>query len=132
MQIRLNGWQRIGIVLSVIWFFGFAGVVWIWDILDKGEFYGWQLRMCDVLLDEKTESLQFLATQKERDERADENAAEDLSCRKGAERLSISVSNARYSGIPILLAVDFGIIALCWFVAWFVVAITRWIRRGFA
>lgn len=25
MRIKLNGWQRIGIVLSVIWFLGFAG-----------------------------------------------------------------------------------------------------------
>jgi hypothetical protein len=30
---RLNGWQRIGILLSVIWFVGFAG-----------NFYGSQLR----------------------------------------------------------------------------------------
>src|SRR5262245_61246175 len=33
-RVRLNGWQRIGILLSVIWFVGFAG-----------NFYGSQLRL---------------------------------------------------------------------------------------
>ena len=82
MRIRLNGWQRIGIVLSVIWFLGFGGYVWIWDNRTKSEFYGWQLKMCDVVLSERNGSLQFLTKQEDRDERADENAAEYLNCRK--------------------------------------------------
>jgi len=132
MRIKLNGWQRIGIVMSVVWFFGFAGFVWIWDTRERGTFYGWQLKMCDAILSTKNESLQYLTKREDRDERADENAAEYLSCRRSAERLFLGEMNGRYGGIPILLAVDFGIIIFAWLVAWFVVAITRWISRGFA
>jgi hypothetical protein len=132
MGIKLKGWQRIGIVMSVVWFFGFAGFVWIRDTRERGTFYGWQLKMCDTILSTNNESLQFLTKREDRGERADENAEEYLNCRAAAERLFLGEMSTRYSGIPILLAVDCGIIVICWLVSWLVVKIRRWTRRGFA
>jgi hypothetical protein len=40
MSGRLNGWQRIGIILSVIWFVGFAWYVWSSDRKQKADSYG--------------------------------------------------------------------------------------------
>jgi hypothetical protein len=116
----------------VIWFVGFGGYVWIWDNRAKSEFYGWQLKMCDAVLSERNGSLGFFTKREDRDERADENAAEYLNCREAAERLFLSEMNTRYSGIPILLAIDVGVIVICWLVAWLGIVSVRWIRRGLA
>src|SRR5271168_1648114 len=94
MRIKLNGWQRIGIVLSVIWFFGFAGYVWTDSIHNVGEFYGWQLGMCVAILDTKNGSLQYIGKKEDRDAKSDANAAEYLSCRQNAQRLFFGEWNA--------------------------------------
>jgi hypothetical protein len=36
--MRLSGWQRIGVILSVIWFIGFAGYIWHADRKEKADF----------------------------------------------------------------------------------------------
>jgi hypothetical protein len=47
-------------VLSVIWFFGFAGYIWISDTQDKTDFYIGQLSVCSDINDIANESLSYI------------------------------------------------------------------------
>jgi len=46
----MRGWKRIGIVVSVLWFFGFGLWMWSSEISRIGNFYRWQLEGCSSLL----------------------------------------------------------------------------------
>ncbi len=132
MRIKLNGWQRIGIVLSLIWFVIFGGYVWQESAKHSGDFYKSSLLTCGEILDTKQESLRYIEKQEDRNEKEAANVAEYEKCRGDAEKLFYREVDANYASIPIYLAIDFGIVVFGWLVAWLVVAISKWIRRGFA
>jgi hypothetical protein len=115
MRIKLNGWHRIGIVVSVIWFIGFA-----WSSLYQEtrvkEKYGECLHISEMAegrVDEKVEKC--LAEW----QRLDKSILADLG--------KIGVMDKR-----ILLAIDFGTVILGWLIVWCGIVVIRWIRRGFA
>jgi len=61
--------QRIGIVLSVIWFIGFAGYIWIYSVRDASDFHRWQLDVCNSILNMDNEALQYIGKQEDRDKK---------------------------------------------------------------
>jgi hypothetical protein len=54
------------------------------------------------------------------------------SCKKRFFEGSVRRYEEHSKSIPTLLGVDFAIIVFGWLVAWFLISIGRWIRRGFA
>ena len=50
MRIRLNAWQRIGIVLSVLVFVGLGVYAWVFEAQHREQFYRWRLSMCNATL----------------------------------------------------------------------------------
>jgi hypothetical protein len=62
MRIKLNGWQRIGVVLSVIWFVGFAGYKWYTAIRMKAEMYANEIgrRLVKLIPDEGPNPAEYL------------------------------------------------------------------------
>jgi hypothetical protein len=99
---RLNGWKRIGLVLSVVW-----AVV--------GAFWGWKLA-----LDPEYEVLHACL-----------NAATTL---EGSDYCWASHSKALSYTRPWNSAAIVGLapIPITWLLVWGLVAVVRWIRRGFA
>src|SRR5262249_7324454 len=126
----LNGWQRIGIVVSTIWFIGFGAFIWTDTVRQNGEFYGSSLRMCTLILNANNEGLQYIGKQDERDKRQSANWAKYEKCQKDAEAFLNREYEEAKSGIPLLLAIYVGTVLGGWLVVWMFVCITRWVKQG--
>lgn len=129
---KLSGWKRIGLVVSVIWFIGFGGYLWVSGVGHMSDFHMSQLKMCGTIMDVANEALQYIPKLEDRQKRQDENWSKYEDCQKRAGELFSQSFEQQRKAIPILLAIDFGTILFGWFVAWGLTAIVKWIRRGFA
>jgi hypothetical protein len=83
---RERGWRRIGIVLSVIWFIGFAAYLLVSEGTRISEGFRLHLELCSLAMDRDTERLQYIATQEERAAKQAENWAKSKDCRDGASK----------------------------------------------
>ena len=117
MRIKLNRWQGIGILLSVIWFIGIAGY------------------MGYILYNEKRDDVVHGRLAEVRS-LCEQNVKDPLN---PAAELDPSISvrkrcfnEARSNFAKNMLAIGFGTVVFGWFVVWFGIGVTRWIRRGFA
>ena len=130
---RMRGWKRIGIVVSVLWFFGFGLWMWSSEISRIGNFYRWQLEGCSSLLHIQMKGLDAVTNAEVRERRLAEYLAKEKACQAKAAELHREQSDGLFGkGIAILLAIDLGVIVFGWLVVWLVVSVVRWVRRGFA
>lgn len=113
---RLNGWQRIGIIASVIW-------------IVVGGFY-----VRDSIIDESLMPMTWAMQDCERSWHANSTAPDAESrydaCIKTAEARPPSKSDERIMTETIMIT--FGLLALAWLLVYCLVWLARWIRRGFA
>ena len=130
MRIRLNCWQRVGIVLSVLAFAGIGIYAWVFEARHRDTFYGTQLSMCYNTLRTQNDALQGLGTQEDRAKREAANQADYEQCKNEADATLRASFNASLVRMPIFLAKVFGIIVVAWLIEWFIVEIARWIRRS--
>ena len=114
MRIKLNGIQRIGIVVSAIAFVGFAVAAWIFDVREKNDFYGYQLGMCYRILNLDNDAMQYIEKQDQREKQRSTNTDRYEQCKVVASNFHTAQFNASKSGIPILLAIEFFVILLGW------------------
>jgi hypothetical protein len=118
MRIKLNGWQRIGVVLSVIWFIGFAAyTAYIWN--DEEHKY-WSADQADIFSEATNECLR----------RSEVDYWLDSAKWHATYDKCLYEAHARY--IAKMFALNFGVIVFGWLAAWLGIVVTRWIRRGFA
>jgi hypothetical protein len=113
MQQRSNGggWRRIGIVLSIIWFVGFGGWMWIDSVGENADFYGGLFGMC-------------YSIQSETARRECQKHANDYYQTTSAKLQSPEVLAA-------LVAVDAGTVALGWSIVMAAVALVRGVKHRF-
>jgi len=130
MRTRLNRWQRIGIVLSVLAFVGLGVYAWVFEARHRDRFYSTQLSMCDGTLRTQNEALQGIGTQEDRAKREAVNQSEYEECKNEAGATLRDLFNTSLQRMPIFLAKVLGLIVLAWLIEWFVVEITRWIKRS--
>lgn len=107
---RLNGWQRIGIVLSIIWCIGSGVYLWIDQMNDLHESYGAQLHLCMDLPN-----------------------GYEMGCIKDADAVFSNMVAALYRAWPWEALIFCSVtLAIGWFGAWGILATKRWIARGFS
>jgi hypothetical protein len=128
--MRLNRWQRIGIVLSVLAFIGLGVYAWVFEARQRDRFYSTQLSMCDGTLRTQNEALQGIGTQEDRAKREAANQSEYEECKNEAGATLRESFNASLQRMPLFLAKVLGLIVLAWLIEWFVVEIARWIKRS--
>ena len=123
---KLSGWQRIGIVVSVIWFVGFAWYV-VAHRQDK------LLLTCAEGLQRDVALSESAKTAEERERRRQEYGNKYSKCMNDAHVSSFrfGLNNDPLQAIPLILAVDLGMIVIGWLITWYVVMVFRGIRRGF-
>jgi hypothetical protein len=123
MRKRLGGWTRVGIILSVIWFFGFAGYWWNYGHRDADKYLELQGRTCKLFLDQANKL-----------PGADTSAswARYQNCTSRAIATWQTAVRYNNKAIPGLLILSLITVGLSWLVIWGLVALTRWVRRGFA
>jgi hypothetical protein len=130
MRIRLNRWQRVGIVLSVLVFVGIGIYTWVFEARYRDRFYSTQLSMCNGTLRTQNEALQGIGTQEDRAKREAVNQSEYEECKNEAGATLRESFNVSLERMPIFLAKVLGLIVLAWLIEWFVVEIARWINRS--
>ena len=130
MRLKLNKWQRVGIVLSVLSFIGLGVYAWVFEARQRDRFYGTQLSMCYNTLRTQNDALQGLGTQEDRIEREAANQLEYEQCMNEANATLRESFNASLERMPIFLAKVLGIIVVAWLIELFIVEIARWIRRS--
>jgi hypothetical protein len=129
MRIRLNRWQQVGIVLSVLAFVGIGIYAWVFEAWHRDRFHGTQLSMCYNTLRTQNDALQALGPQEDRAKREAANQSEYEQCKNEADATLRESFNTSLERLPIFLAKVLGIIVVAWLIEWFIVEITRWIRR---
>ena len=114
MRIKLNGYQGIGILVSVIWFIGVAGYTGYILYNEKQ----------DDVLHRRFAEVRSLCEQSVKDP-LNPNAELDpsISVRKRC------FNEARPSFAKNMLAINFGTVVFGWLVVWLGIVINRWIRR---
>lgn len=100
---RLNGWQRIGIVLSVVWAIG--ALVYVWqDHTARSATHQKLYYKCMFAPDGDTSLCD----------------ARDQALRSASRRVTVDLLTWSLAPIPI-----------AWLLVWGLVALVRWVRRGF-
>jgi hypothetical protein len=131
MRIRLNSWQRVGIVLSVLAFVGLGVYAWVFEARQRDHSYFRQLSMCDATLQTDNELLRDIGKGEDQDRREAAIQAEHEDCKSEAAATFRESFDASLKRMPLFLAKVLGLIVLGWLIEWFVVEIARWIRRSF-
>ena len=103
MNIRLNGWQRLGIVLSVLWLA--LVITYAWSELDAGPFATGPISITN----------QFFTDPPEKTSDGHTLRTVDFELRIGR-----------------FLALAFGPIVTVWFSIYLILFLARWIKDGFA
>ena len=130
MRIRLNRWQQIGVVLSMLAFVGIGIYAWVFEARHRDSFYITQITMCYGTLRIQNDALQGLGTQEDRAEREAANQSEYGQCMNEADATLRETNDANLKHMPIFLATVLGLIVIAWLIEWFVVEIVRWVRRS--
>jgi hypothetical protein len=126
----MRGWWRIGVVLSVIWFVGFGGWLWLSSTGAYMDIHQWQLQDCHNLYRKEREQLQGFDPQF--DQKAAKINSESKACQEeAAAHFERQMDKLFYSQGGLIFAVDAGVLALVWSLAWIVVAVGRWVAAGF-
>jgi len=127
--VVFNGWQRIGIVLSIIWFVAYSIFLWSSGSADRLELYEIRKGNCADTFTANSETSR--PSDSGYDKRLSDNRNELRQCEKeAAAAFRRDLRTARHN-IPILLAVVVASIVLAWVVAWGVIRMVRWVKQGF-
>ncbi len=130
MVFHLSGWQRIGVILSALWFVGFGVFMFEHEMSGHSTFWDWQLDICVKIAEMQREPLQ--PTHPTDYARRDAQIQRDLkNCSDRASDFFTEQSGKLWSNIWVLLLVDAATIVLAWMLAWIVVSLVRWVSRGF-
>jgi hypothetical protein len=106
----MNGWQRIGIVLSVLWVFGAGFYQRKTDMDRAGTMGGWAMSVCERVQTSK--------------------GSNDFSrCTGEFERMFNTFAENSWGNVGFVALAP---IPIAWLLVYFVVWISRWVRRGFA
>jgi hypothetical protein len=129
----MKGWRRIGIIASVIWFFGFGVLLWNQFVEGAVAPYAQDLKICSAIEQYSDEFWQANARDSEElSEKLQVNQDEYEKC---ASKAKLQWESERPSDSVLAIAVlviDSVTIALGWLIVWGSVALGRWVYRGFA
>lgn len=102
---RLSGWQRIGLIASVIWFLYAAITGRLKQVESVGQIHHAQLSLC---------------------------APEMLpSCLDSAHRVHAELLQLTPAGVIDLLVVSIAPVAAGWLFAWIAIGLYKWVEAGF-
>jgi hypothetical protein len=128
----MKGWRRIGVVLSVIWFPVFGGWLWFSSVENYWQQYRQNLsfafRPCYDVSRNKREALRV------GDPQLDQKSAKITSDEKTCLDETARQVNERTPPPPqvwLIAAIDAGVLAVLWLLAWMIVSVGRWIAAGF-
>jgi hypothetical protein len=120
---RLNGWQRVGVVLSVVWAIGASA----YEFVHIGDREQEKINFFLKVFYDQCREAQDLATQAGRPFERD-CVGEQYNKHLPSLNKEFYYSESRW-GVATMAFVP---IAITWLLAWWVISIVRWIKSGFA
>jgi hypothetical protein len=129
----MSGWRLIGIIASVIWFFGFGVLLWNQFVEDAVAPYAQDLKICSAIEQYSDEFWQ--ANARDLEELSEKLQADQDQYEKCASKAKLQWESERPAdGVLaiVVIVIDLMTIALGWLVVLGCVALGRWVRRGFA
>ena len=116
VSLRLNRWQRIGIIVSVIWILGVAGYTGyiLYNEKQEDALHG---RFAEL----RSECEQYVKDPLNPEAEFDPSISVSKRC--------FNEARSRYA--KNMLAIDFGVVVFGWLAVWLAVVITRLVRRRF-
>lgn len=131
--MRLNGWQRIGVIVSVLWIVG--GFLWgnSWYLSSQDAPVASEYRLCEAAADQKQQNYMQEAQAAQESNTplrtTDTWNADDAKCQQEMNSGFIAATKGHW-----LAASLFAIFPLlfAWGLAWIVMRLYRWVRTGFA
>ena len=128
----MSGWRLIGIIASVIWFFGFGVLLWNQFVEDAVAPYAQDLKICSAIEQYSDEFWQ--ANARDLEELSEKLQADQDQYEKCASKAKLQWESERPADSVLAVAVlviDFVTIALGWLIVCGCVALGRWLHRGF-
>ena len=125
-----RGWRRVGIVLSVIWFFGFGLYLWGSDS-PADKMLRRDLLNCNFLEEGQMDALQYISDPDKRDRRRQFILHEERACDDKVEREYLARAPSPSMQVTEVVVANLASIALGWLIVCGCVAVVRRIRRGF-
>ena len=125
--ININGWQRIGVVFSAIWFVGVFGYIWHDSAKSANHFYDLESKICM----ETRSNFYHTSPEFENNKASAKVEAEFNACNDSATKTRHEVFAGYYAGLPLILGLDLVSVLFLWAFSWAIVATTRWVKRGF-
>lgn len=123
----MSGWQRIGIVISVVWCVGILAYWWLHRLDEPKATMQFAMHLCTQNYETDTNHLGWSDDRGRTQARARENA-----CMDGAVTEFVRDAHIASQDWPWVLGFCGLTLALGWVTGWIVAALTRWIARGFA
>jgi hypothetical protein len=131
--MTMSGWRLIGIIASIIWFFGFGVLLWNQFVEDALAPHAQDLKICSAIEEYGDEFWQTNARDSvELSEKLQVNQDQYERC---ASKAKLQWESERPSDSVlaiVVLVIDLVTIALGWLILWGCVALGRWVRRRFA
>jgi hypothetical protein len=129
----MKRWRWIGIIASVIWFFGFGVLLWNQYVEDAVAPYGQDLKICSAIEEYSDQFWHENARDEEElSEKLQANQDEYEKCTSKAKLRWESERPSDSVAIVAVLVIDLVTIALGWLIVWGCVALGRWVHRWFA
>jgi len=125
----MRGWRWLGGVLSLLWFVGFGGWLWMSSVGDRHEWYALQLQRCyssSVMNREKlqTDNGQY-------DQKIADISREYYFCTERAKAIFDRQMDERRSHVGKIMAINAGVLAAIWLLVWMAITVLRWGAAGF-
>jgi hypothetical protein len=131
--MTMSGWRLIGIIASIIWFFGFGVLLWNQFVEDALASYAQDLKICSAIEEYSDEFWQTNARDSvELSEKLQVNQDQYERC---ASKAKLQWESERPSDSVlaiVVLVIDLVTIALGWLILWGCIALGHWVRRRFA
>jgi len=93
--------QRIGVIVSVIWFLGFGFYLWNSAIRQNEDWYSGELQICMMM----------------------NSSADERQCSADSERVFLSQVENNEKGLPLLAGIDLAAVGFGWLCTWIVIAL---------
>jgi hypothetical protein len=122
----MKGWRRIGIVLSVIWFFGFGA--YLINHTTELEIFNMGYDNCYAIYRHAVEHAEERGMQ---EKWMPDIEAQLQECTKKVTLDYERTRPSEYVTLAKIIVFNLITIALAWLVAWGCVAVGRWVYRGF-
>jgi hypothetical protein len=131
--MAMRGWRLIGIIASVIWFFGFGVFLWNQFVEDAVAPYAQDLKICSAIEQYSDEFWQ--ANARDSEELSEKLHVNQDQYEKCASKAKLQWESERPSDSVlaiVVLVIDLVTIALGWLIVSGCVALVSWVRRRFA